>query len=452
MMKKILMIDDDLSFLNIYSGILESNGYAVDKTPSVSEGLRLLKKTAYSLVILDVVMPEMNGVDALRLIKQNYKNVLVIMLTGEGSIAGAVEAMEIGAYTYLIKPIEIDQLLLNVKRAIEYQDINNENANLRSQIRMNSENIDYIGDSEQVRQLKEHIRKVAPTNASVLITGESGTGKEIIATLIHSKSNRSKGPMIKVNCSALSENLLETELFGHEKGAFTGAVASKKGRFEMSNNGTLFLDEIGELSMRLQTKLLRVLQEKEFERVGGEKTIQTDFRLISATNRNLAGEIEKGNFREDLFYRINVVPINSVPLRERKGDIPTIINYYLKYFCDDVKKPLITASDEVLKILSEYEWKGNVRELKNLIERLVVLSGVNIIEVDDLPNEYKTKAIPRDYLEELDYQESKRNFEKAYFEKVLKENNWNISQTASKINIARKNLQIKIKQLEITKK
>ncbi|MHB1392079.1 MAG: sigma-54-dependent transcriptional regulator [Clostridia bacterium] len=450
-MKKILMIDDDVSFLNIYSDILKSNGYSVDKASSVSEGMKLLENTAYSVVILDIVMPEMNGVDALRLIKKTYRNVLVIMLTGEGSIAGAVETMEIGAYTYLIKPIEIDQLLLNIMRAIEYIDIHDENVNLRSQILLNSEKTDYIGNSESVKSLKECISKVAPTNTSVLITGESGTGKEIIATLIHVKSARSNGAMIKVNCAAISENLLETELFGHEKGAFTGAMTLKRGRFEMASNGTLFLDEIGELSMRLQTKLLRVLQEKEFERVGGVKTIYTDFRLISATNKDLAEEIKRGNFREDLYYRINVVPINSMPLRERKEDIPIIINYYLKYFCEEMKKSLISASDEVLKVLSQYEWKGNVRELKNLIERLVVFSGDKLIELDDLPNEYKIKPTVKDYFGESDYQEAKKHFEKVYFEKMLKEYNWNISLTASKINIARKNLQLKIKQLGISK-
>lgn len=451
-MNRILMIDDDVSFLKIYSGILKSSGYDVDTATSVSAGMKLLEKTAYNIVILDIVMPEMNGIDALKLIKKEYRNVLVIMLTGEGSIAGAVETMEIGAYTYLIKPIEIDQLLHNIKRATEFLDVYNENANLRSQILLHSEKFEYIGKSDSVTKLKDCISKVAPTNASVLITGESGTGKEIIANMIHIGSVRSKGPMIKVNCAAISENLLETELFGHEKGAFTGAIAMKRGRFEMANNGTLFLDEIGELPMRLQTKLLRVLQEKEFERVGGIKTIHTDFRLVSATNKNLVEEIKKGNFREDLYYRINVVPINSIPLREKKEDIPIIIDYYLKYFCEDTKKHLITISDEAKKVLSDYEWKGNVRELKNLIERLVVFASDKAIEVEDLPNEYRVKGISKEYLYKLNnFQEAMKSFEKEYIEKMLRENNWNISRTASKINIARKNLQLKMKQLGIDK-
>lgn len=451
-MKKILMIDDDQSFLKIYAQILQGKGYDVETALSGSQALRKLKETAYDMVISDVVMPEMNGIEVLKRIKAEYPEVLVIMLTGEGTISGAVEAMEEGAYTYLIKPLEIDQLLMNIKRALEFVTLHSENTQLRNRLSQMSHSEQLVGNSKALLDLKAQIMKIAPTNASVLVTGESGTGKEIIADLLHMNSPRKNGPLVKVNCAALAESVLESELFGHEKGAFTGAIETKPGRFEMARGGTLFLDEIGELSLKLQSKLLRVLQEKEFERVGGTKTLKVDFRLVSATNKELKEEVEKGSFREDLYYRINVIPLHSAPLRERSEDIVTLLEYYLDFYCQEMKKPKVILSEEAMEILKKYQWRGNIRELKNLSERLVVFSDTGLITAEMLPEEVRESGGWKKELVQMDYHEAKRAFEKEYLVQMLRKNKWNISATADEINLARKNLQLKIKQLEIQKK
>lgn len=450
-MKKILMIDDDRSFLKVYAEILRSKGYHADTAPDGLHALKKLGEAYYDIVISDVVMPEMNGIEVLKRIKKEYPDQLVIMLTGEGSISGAVEAMEEGAYTYLIKPLEIDQLLMNIKRALELIELNSENAQLRNRLTEMSHSEQLVGNSKVILDLKDQIRKIAPANSSVLITGESGTGKEIIADLLHANSLNHAGPLIKVNCAALAESVLESEIFGHEKGAFTGAVAAKQGRFEMARGGTLFLDEIGELSPKLQSKLLRVLQEKEFERVGGTRTIKVDFRLISATNKNLKKEVEAGTFREDLYYRINVVPLFSAPLRERTEDIPLLLDYYLDFYCREMKKPKLRFSEEAVDILIKYQWKGNVRELKNFCERLVVFAEVPVIDAGMLPEEMKGQKSWNEEISQRGYQEAKRAFEREYFARMLSKNKWNISATAEEVGIARKNLQLKMKQLDIRK-
>lgn len=448
-MNRILMIDDDTSFLNIYAEILRTNGYEVATATGGAEGLAKLDDEYFQVVICDVYMPQMNGIEVLKKIKKAHPSTLIMMLTGEGSITGAVEAMEFGAYTYIIKPIEIDQLLLNIKRAFEFVTLNSENENLKTQISMLGHDARLLGNSREIQALKEEIMQVAPTNASVLITGESGTGKEIIAQLIHENSLNRQGPMVKVNCAALAESVLESEIFGHEKGSFTGAIATKPGRFELARGGTLFLDEIGELSPRLQSKMLRVLQEKEFERMGGIKTIKVDFRLIAATNRDLAAEVERGNFREDLYYRINVVPLKSPPLRDRREDIPMLLNHYILHYCKEMKKPGVKLTREAEEVLIRYSWKGNVRELKNLAERLVVFSDGSDMGPEKLPKEIRGQENWDERMEEMDFQEAKRYFERKYLLQMLEKNNWNISATADEIKMARKNLQLKMKQLEI---
>ena len=373
-MKKILMVDDDKSFLKVYSEILRGKGYDTSTAEGGRQALELLGADYYDIVLSDVAMPEMNGIQLLKKIRTDYPEVLVIMFTGEGSISGAVEAMEEGAYTYLVKPLEVDQLLLNLQRASEYLNLNAENRLLKNRLSDFRSDSIFIGECSFAEDLRKKILQAAPTNSSVLITGESGTGKEIIADMLHENSLNREGPFIKVNCAALTESLLESELFGHEKGAFTGAIASKPGRFEMARGGTLFLDEIGDLPSNLQSKLLRVIQQKEFERVGGIRTIKVDFRLICATNKDLKAEVEKGNFREDLYYRINVIPIVSIPLRERAEDIPLLLHYYIQYFCRELSKPPFPVPRETMNILTNYPWKGNVRELRNLAERLAVFS------------------------------------------------------------------------------
>lgn len=450
-LNKILMIDDDESFLKIHSRILKSKGYDVHTSISGEYAFSMLKSESYAVVICDIVMPGIGGIDVLNKIKNEYDDIQVIMLTGEASISGAVEAMTFGAYTYLVKPINIEEFLLNVERAINFYNLNTENRRLKNRIAVMEEKIQLLGDSLEIKEIKKTIDIVALTNTTVLITGESGTGKEIVANLLHQRSFCSEGTLVKVNCAALSESILESELFGHEKGAFTGAISTKIGRFEMANEGTLFLDEISEISLKTQSKLLRVLQEKEFERVGGTKTIKANFRLIAATNKNLPEEVAKGSFREDLFYRINVVPINIPPLKDRFEDVPILLNHFLQYFCTEMRKPSMTFSNEALKVLMEYNWQGNVRELRNLVERLVVFSSSNVIHITDLPQEVRNVEINNIEKNNLTFLESKKIFEKNYITNALKRNNWNISATAKEIDIARKNLQLKIKQLNLSK-
>lgn len=446
MNNKVLLIDDDKSFLNVYSKILAKEGYDVFAAQSGAKGLEAIEQNDIKVVICDVAMPEMNGIEVLEAIKAKYSDTLVLMLTGEGSINGAVEAMEKGAYTYMIKPVEISQLTSNISRAIELQKLNSENIRLKSTIESGSNNDKVIGNSNQMKDILALVDKVAPTNANVLITGESGTGKEVIANLIHNSSSRAQGPMVKVNCSALSDNLLESELFGAIKGAYTGAVNDSVGRVEKAKGGTLFLDEIGDMSLSLQSKVLRVIQEKEFEKVGSSETIKADFRLVCATNKDLKKEIKAGNFREDLYFRINVVPIATVPLRERREDIKTIMDYYLDYYADQMKKQTPSISDEALNILCAYSWPGNVRELKNTAERLVVLCDERQVEAWMLPQEmmdYETT----EYTD--GFKKAKADFEKQYLKEKLEEFDWNISRTAKEIGLARKNLQAKIKQYNL---
>lgn len=454
-MYRILMIDDDCSFLKIYSKIIAGNGYYVQAKSDIPEAMELLDKESFDIVILDVVMPEMNGVYLLKKIKEKNPEQLVMMLTGEGSIAGAVESMGNGAYTYMIKPVEIDQLILNIKKAEEFLKLNNENVKLRTQLNDMTKKITIVGSSTAMDLLKKQIKQIAPTNSSVLITGESGTGKEIIANLLHYNSERREGPLIKVNCSALAENILESELFGHEKGAFTGAIANKKGRFEMATGGTLFLDEIGDMPYSLQSKLLRVLQEKEIERVGGTKTIKVDFRLICATNKNLEEEIINNNFREDLYFRINVVPLTTTPLRKRKDDIIPLMEYYLDYYADEMSKSRVKISSQAKKILASYSWKGNVRELKNVAERIMVFSAGEEIQEQMLPKEIYQHVILSDSevngSQTMDLRTARNQFEKKYITEMLRINNGNITATAEQIGLARKNLQAKIKLLGVNK-
>lgn len=445
---RVLLIDDDKSFLNIYSKILKKEGYTVYTAQSGTEGIEAIRESDIRIVVCDVAMPEMNGIEVLEDIKEKFPETLVMMLTGEGSIKGAVEAMEKGAYTYMIKPVEISQLTGNIKRALEFNELNKENIRLKSTIESGSNRDRIVGNSNQMQEMLKLVGKVAPTGASVLITGESGTGKEIIANLIHNSSHRAGGPMVKVNCSALSDNLLESELFGAVKGAYTGAANDTVGRVEKAKGGTLFLDEIGDMSLNLQSKILRVLQEKEFEKVGSSETIKADFRLICATNKDLKKAIKEGEFREDLYFRINVVPIETVPLRDRKDDISTILAYYLDYYAAEMKKRVPKVSDDAMSIMKEYSWPGNVRELKNTAERLVVLCDEGQIESWMLPQEIHSN----DFDYKGQFKKAKAEFERSYLLDRLEEYDWNISRTAKEIGIARKNLQVKIKQYGIERR
>ena len=388
MKRSILIVDDEK---NIRSGLamaMELEGYESLTAEDGASAWALMGKKDVDLVITDLRMPNMSGEQLLQKINGAYPRLPVIILTGHGTIETAVDAMRRGAIDFFTKPVELDRLSLVVKKARSTTDLYAEHERLKAEVATLKARNRYdriVGKSQKMVALMETVAQVAPTRASVLITGESGVGKELVADALHELGNRSKGPFVKVHCAALSESLLESELFGHEKGSFTGAVSQKKGRFELADGGTIFLDEIGEINTSTQVKLLRVLQEKEFERVGGEKPIQVDVRIVCATNRDLLKEIEKGNFREDLYYRLNVVHLDVPPLRERKDDIPLLMTAFLSQFNKENDKSLEGFSNGAKKALLTYEWPGNIRELRNSIESAVVLSRSSVIEVEDLP-------------------------------------------------------------------
>ncbi len=375
----------------IIGELLQEEGYATLTASSGMEALDILNSELIDLVLTDVKMPGMSGIQLLEKIKGFNPDIPVIIMTAFGSVEKAVDAMHKGAYTFILKPFENQTLTAHIAKAISVYRIVQENSRLREAVRSRYSFNNIIGKSKPMQQIYEIIKKVAPSNASFLIEGESGTGKELVAKAIHYNSTRKDHPLITVNCSAFAETLLESELFGHEKGAFTGAVALKKGRFEMADKGTLFLDEIGELPIALQVKLLRVLQEKTIERVGGTESIPVDFRLIAATNKNLEKEVKKDRFREDLYYRLNVVKAVIPPLRERAEDIPLLINHFIDKYSGELgneKKPF-KIQPEAIRLLCEYPWKGNVRELENIIERSVILCSNHQITASDLPNQIR---------------------------------------------------------------
>lgn len=448
---RLLIVDDDDNFINVYKKIFTRKKYLVEITNSAKQAIDMIMQDEFDILITDMYMPELNGIDLIKKVKQLSPNIETILVTGNGSIENAVNAIKEGAYTYIQKPIDFEELLFNIKKIQEYKQAKHKNSFKKSES-INNDRIFFIGNDPKIITIKKQIQVIANSDSSVLITGESGTGKELVAKAIHDSSCRKNGKLVKVNCSSLSEGIMESELFGHEKGAFTGAIATKIGRFEMADKGTLFLDEIGEISHSIQIKLLRVLQEKEFERVGGNETIKTNFRLVCATNKNLMEEVKNGTFRQDLYYRINVIPVEVAPLRERKSDIATLVEYYSNEFAKELNRNKIVYSIEAMKTLTEYEWPGNIRELKNIVERIVVLSADTNIGAKEV-NKYIRKSNTTSHKDNSDnksYREAKLEFEKEYTIQALENNNWNITKTAEFMGIARKNLQAKIKTLNIS--
>ncbi len=378
-MKRILIIDDENSIRRTLRDILENEGYAIDDAPDGLEGLKLVKNNHYDVILCDIKMPKMDGLEVLDKILESNSDVPVVMISGHGNIDTAVDAIRKGAYDYISKPPDLNRLLVTIRNAFEKSNLVTETKILKKKV---SKKYEMIGDSGSIKKIHEMISRVAPTDARVLITGENGTGKELVAHAIHENSQRSSSPLIEVNCAAIPSELIESELFGHEKGAFTSAIRQKKGNFELADGGTLFLDEIGDMSLSAQAKVLRALQESKITRVGGDKEINVNVRVIAATNKNLKKEIEKGNFREDLYHRLGVILIHVPSLNERKDDIPTLAKHFLQQICSEYGMPQKEFAADALKALQTIDWTGNIRELRNVVERLIILCDKKISAAD----------------------------------------------------------------------
>ncbi|MDX2481297.1 MAG: sigma-54 dependent transcriptional regulator [Desulfuromusa sp.] len=451
-MKSILIVDDEISICQSLEGILEDEGFRTSFASTGEECLTLIQSEDPDLILLDIWMPGIDGLQTLRKIKQVRPQQLVIMMSGHGSIETAVKATRLGAYDFIEKPLSLDKVLLSIHNAMKIGQLVAENKALKEKMGQDSQ---MIGESSAIAQLKQQIKIAAPSSGWVLINGENGTGKELVARAIHQQSTRSEKPFVEINCAAIPEELIESELFGHEKGAFTGATAARKGKFDLANGGTLFLDEIGDMSLKTQAKILRILQEHKFDRVGGNRTIEVDVRVIAATNKNLQEEIKSGKFREDLFFRLNVLPFQVPPLSKRKDDIPRLCEHFLHYFCGKESRDIKSISAEALNALIIYNWPGNVRELKNLIERLVIMIPGKVINLSDLPLGINQNRHQNDQqgLAAIDlpnsYREAKEVFEKQFLVEKLQENDWNVSKTAEEIGLERSNLHRKIKSYQI---
>ncbi|MBX3341432.1 MAG: sigma-54-dependent Fis family transcriptional regulator [Nitrospira sp.] len=460
MSASILIVDDEVSILNSLSSILEDEGYDITVAKSGVEALRLCTSDPPDLMMLDIWMPEMDGLETLRRVRELAPYTQVMMMSGHGSIETAVKAIKLGAYDYIEKPLSLENVTLRVKHALEQHRLEQENRTLRTKVQGKFE---LVGQAPVMQQLRQLIETAGPTNSRVLIGGENGTGKELVARAIHQHSARASRPFVAVNCAAIPETLIESELFGHEKGAFSGATTMKRGQFEQADGGTLFLDEIGDMSLNTQAKVLRALQEQQFTRVGGTKLIKVDVRVLAASNKDLLKEIEKGAFREDLFYRLNVVPIIVPPLRDRKDDIPLLVKHFLHLHAEEQGLKLKQVSPEAMEVFTHYEWPGNIRELRNLIERLMIMvpgpvieSGHASLALQVRPNlpaaQPAAGAAPVSNLLSKPYdslRDARNAFEKEFIARKLREHHWNISRTAEDLKIERSHLHPKIKLLDV---
>lgn len=386
-MAKLLIIDDERGIRNTLREILADEGHEVEVAENGKQGLEMAQAKAYDLIFSDIKMPEMDGMEVLLHLKANGEGTNgesaecpVVMITGHGDVETAVQALKLGAYDFLLKPLDLNRILITTKNALESKSLRQETKQLRKKI--SAKGPQMIGESAAITRVREIINKVAPTEARVLITGENGTGKEVVARLIHEQSARANGPLVEVNCAAIPSELIESELFGHMKGSFTGAVKDRAGKFEQADGGTLFLDEIGDMSLAAQTKVLRALQESEITRVGSDKAIKVNVRVLAATNKNLTKEIAEGNFREDLFHRLNVIPIHVPSLNDRVEDIPLLVNYFAEQICAEQGIAIKTFDKEAIKSLQGKNWTGNIRQLRNVVERLIILAGAKITKED----------------------------------------------------------------------
>ena len=449
-MNSILIIDDEKEICESIKMILEYEGYSVTYSTSATEGISKLSSNNYSGLLLDIQMPEMSGFEVLKKVKVKNPSLSVIIISAHGSVENAIRATKLGAFDFIEKPIDRDKLLLSTRNAVEQFNLLTENIEIKKVLEGGG---DILGNSKQIKNILELIEKVAPLNTRVLITGENGTGKELVARAIHKNSSRKDNPFIEVNCAAIPNELIESELFGHEKGSFTGAVQQRIGKFELANKGTIFLDEIGDMSHQAQAKVLRAIEDGKIERVGGGKKIDVDVRIIAATNKNLQDEIEKENFREDLFHRLNVIPIEIPPLRERKDDIPILLEFFANDITARHKKAPTKFTADAIKLLQEMNWSGNVRELRNIVERIIIIIDKREIERKDIEVLFAPSRATMDSIidDSNSFQEFKEKAERAFIVKQLNENNWNISKTAEILDIQRSHLYNKMKKYEIEK-
>lgn len=457
MSASILIVDDEEAIRTSLRSILEDEGYEVAVAATGAEALKIYGTDPPDLMILDIWMPEMDGLETLRRVKEFVPATQVMMISGHGSIETAVKAIKLGAYDYIEKPLSLENVTLRVKHALEQYRLAQENRSLRTKVQQKFE---LVGHSPTMQRLRELIQTAGPTNSRVLIGGENGTGKELVARAIHMHSTRSDHPFVAVNCAAIPETLIESELFGHEKGSFTGATSMKRGQFEQADGGTLFLDEIGDMSLSTQAKVLRALQEQQFTRVGGTKLMKVDVRVLAASNKDLEKEIGNGHFREDLFYRLNVVPIVVPPLRERREDIQALVQHFMKIHSEEQGLRMKEVSPEAMAVLQQYDWPGNIRELRNLIERLMIMVPGYVIEGSQAAMSLQGRttgavvvAVPSSnplLAKSYDSLRDARNaFEKEYISRKLREHHWNISRTAEDLKIERSHLHRKIKLLDV---
>ncbi len=447
--ENVLIVDDEQAIQASLRGVLEDEGYRVTTVGNGTQALARIGEEPPDLILLDIWMPGRDGLEVLAEIKRARPEQPVVMISGHGTIETAVKATKLGAYDFIEKPLSLEKTLLTVARALEHSRLEGENRALRERLERGQE---IVGKSAAIVELRRQIAIAAPSSGRVLIDGENGSGKELVARAIHAQSARREEPFVEVNCAAIPEELIESELFGHEKGAFTGAVGRRRGKFELADGGTLFLDEVGDMSLKTQAKVLRALEEQAFERVGGTESIKTDVRVIAASNQNLPDLTAAGRFRDDLFYRLNVIPIVVPPLRQRKEDIPLLVEHFIRVFSLENGKRPKTMSVEALAYFLSYDWPGNVRELRNMVERLVIMSPREVIGPEDLPPPLRPKeaGLPADQIKERTLKDAREAFERAYILAELRAQDWNMTRTSERLGIERSHLYRKLKAYGIT--
>ncbi|HMK55718.1 MAG TPA: sigma-54 dependent transcriptional regulator [Dissulfurispiraceae bacterium] len=443
--KTVLIVDDEEGIRESLTGIFEDEGYETLTASTAEDGISLLKERMPDIVFLDVWLPEMDGIEALTKIGEIDRDLPVVIISGHGNIELAIKATRLGAYDFLEKPLSLEKVLLVAQRALERRKLEVENRTLRADL---GKKWKLVGESEKMRALRKQIEMASQSSSRVLILGESGTGKELVARQLHENGPRANGPFVEVNCAAIPQELIESELFGHEKGSFTGASERKIGKFELANEGSLFLDEIGDMALQTQAKVLRVLETQVFQRVGGGKNIKVDVRIIAATNKDLAEEVKKGSFREDLFFRLNVIPLNVPPLRERKEDIQQLAEYFIELLSSESGTRPKELSPDAIRLFQSYNWPGNIRELRNAIERLLIMtpsSDISAADISALGMLGPARSAGNDFSSFITLKEARDAFEKEFILTKLQDNDWNVSKTADAIAVERSNLHKKIK-------